>query len=395
MTTTTATNLSQDPKPTRAQTVTTTQTGQTLTKSDNTESRNINVELANAELAKNQTETTTILPDAEEKNMVIKALNTISEHKKPIVKFANYLQAGANALSFISKFPFLASLKKIGDRIGEAGTKFFFLVNGGINAFQQFQFKNFTGFLGYLVYVMNGLFVPQEKTYMLNGLGVGLTQWVNQANNALKDEGHKGTFTSIGDHITKLFRGTAKIISQSWRNPIQAMKEGKPILGLGGAFMALYGVAHWAITGNVKVGKFFRNLLGGAALDGEQILGHQLKYKRENYAKSGIAYLVGTFFDYIRDFVPSLNEFFRPLSFLFDGFGRYYQGVSEQNNEQSNAHLSKEELSAIEAKHQSTNKPSYMSMLTDLFKNWFSTAKTNANIIANANDQGELISAAA
>ncbi len=350
------------------------------------------------------TQTTSTAPAnteaSDENNLVLKAITTISEHKKPIVKWANYFQAAANALSFVSKFPFLSKIKNFGDKLGEAGTKLFFLVNGGINAFQQFQYKNYTGFLGYLVYVANGLFVPQEKTYMLNGLGVGLTQWVNQANTALKvmDNNHKGTFTGLGDHLTKLFRGTANIIKESWRNPIQAMKEGKPILGLGGAFMALYGVAHWAVTGNIKVGKFFRNLLGGAALDGEQILGHQLKYKRENYAKSGIAYLVGTAFDYIRDYVPSLNEFFRPLSFLFDGFGRYYQGVSEQNNEQSNAHLSKQESEEIEARHKSPSRPSYLSMLGDLFKGWFSTAKPkaeDATIIANAGHQGELASAAA
>jgi hypothetical protein len=334
---------------------------------------------------------------SDENNLVLKAITTISEHKKPIVKWANYFQAAANALSFISKFPFLSKIKNFGDKLGEAGTKLFFLVNGGINAFQQFQYKNYTGFLGYLVYVANGLFVPQDNIMMMNGLGVGLTQWVNMANNALKDEGHKGQFSGIGDHLRKLFRGTAKIIKDSWRNPVKAATEGKPILGLTGAFMALYGVLHWALTGSVKVGKLFRSVMGGAALDGEQILGHQLKYKRENYAKSGITYIVGTALDYVREYIPSLNKYLLPLSFLFDGFGRYYQGVSEQNNEQSNAHLSKQEIDAIDAKHQSPAKPSYMSMLTDLFKGWFNIAKAkveDATIVANAGHKGEPTSAA-
>ena len=350
------------------------------------------------------TQTTNTAPanavTSDENNLVIKAFTTISEHKKPIVKWANYFQAAANALSFISKFPFLSKIKNFGDKLGEAGTKLFFLVNGGINAFQQFQFKNFTGFLGYLVYVANGLFVPQENMMMMNGLGVGLTQWVNMANTALResDENHKGQFAGFGDHFAKLFKGTAKIIKDSWRNPVKAAAEGKPILGLTGAFMALYGVLHWALTGNVKVGKLFRSVMGGAALDGEQILGHQLKYKRDNYAKSGVTYIIGTALDYIREFIPSLNKYLMPLSFLFDGFGRYYQGVSEQNNEQSKAHLTKQEIDDIEAKHQSPAKPSYISMLTNLFKNWFSSTKTkieNANIVANAPNQGDFASAAA
>ncbi len=273
----------------------------------------------------------------------INFIDFLEQHKSSILSIANYGQATANAVSFLSQIPALKPLANLGQKTGELGTKIFFLINGAINAAQQFRYKNLTSAIGYLVYVFNGLFVPQKHTYMMNGLGVALTQWSNQVNNIMKVS---RSFPSIGAHFSNFIQGSCKIIEQSWRNPIRAIIEGKPILGLSGAFLSLLGFGYWLITGDDKIGALIRDT-GGGVVDAEQLLPHQWHFKRFNYIKSGFAYLAGTLFDLGSKFIPNYSQYLRPLSFLWDGFGRYFQGLSEQNNEMGLGHLSPSEAKSL------------------------------------------------
>ncbi len=287
-------------------------------------------------------------PSPEKQNNVAE---WIKNNKKQYASYANYFQAFANAFSFISKFPFLKSLKSFGEKLGSFGTKAFLLVNGGLNAAQLLIYKNYTGALGYLINVYNSIFTPQDKTYICNGPAVGFTQWANQVNNVTK----RAQYTSALDHFKNLFKGTLQIFKDSWRNPVKAALEGKPILGIVSAFTSLLGFGYWAATGDIKTGALIRDG-GGIGLDAEQVLPHQKFFKRKNYMISGWTYLVGTIFDLLKEWVPPIREYCTPLSFLFDGIGRFYQGLSEHAKEQSNEHLKPEEKARLEAEFNKIHK---------------------------------------
>ncbi len=284
-------------------------------------------------------------PELEQKGFA----ESIDSVNKGLFYWANIGQVFGNIASFVTKFPFFSKFKDIGDKLGQWTSKLFFLVNGATNALKQIAFRNYTSFLGYLVYVINGLFVPQNKAYMVNGFGVGLTQLANQVNNI----NGKSSFKDVQDHFSNLFSGLAKLFREC-KNPIKALKDGKPVLGVAGGIAALIGSTMWAMTGDEKAAAVVRDT-GGATLDLEQISKHQWKYKRFNYIKSGAYYIVGTVFDLLSKFVKPLEPFFRPLCFLFDGLGRYYQAVSERKKELSNEHLSASQLAEIEARHSSKN----------------------------------------
>ncbi len=314
-------------------------------------------------------------------------VNSIDEANKKICSVTNTLQVIGNSISFITKFPILNKFKDIGDKLGQWTTKLFLLGNGITNALKQLTFRNYTSLLGYLVYVFNGLFIPQNKAYMVNGFGVGLTQLANQVNNI----NGRSTFNSPIDHFTHLFTGLGKLIKE-FRNPLKAFKEGKPVVGAAGGLAALAGSTLWAITGDEKSAAVVRDG-GGLALDLEQVSKHQIKYKRKNYVTSGAFYIVGTVFDLLSKFAKPLEPYCRPLCFLFDGVARYFQGVSERKKEMSNEHLTKAEVDEIEANTKAKN-PSYLALVKDMFSKAKSKIE-NASILDNAPDQGDFASAAA
>lgn len=314
-------------------------------------------------------------------------IKKVDAANKIIGSATNIAQVIGNSISFITKFPFLSRFKDIGDKLGQWTTKLFLLGNGLTNAVKQYTFNNYTSLVGYLVYVYNGLFVPQHKAYMVNGFGVGLTQLGNQVN----DINGRSTFTSASDHFKHLRTGLWKLI-KAFANPIKAYNEGKPIIGAAGGFAALAGSSYWAATGDEKTAALVRDG-GGLGLDVAQVSKPQFKYKRIKYILSGAFYIVGTFFDLISKFAKPLEPYCRPLCFLFDGLGRYYQGASERCKEMSNEHLSKAEIAEIEANYK-TNEPSYMTLVKELFSKTKSKIE-NANIVDNAPYQGDFASAAA
>ncbi len=393
MSPTTATNaISEPPKPPQAGGQTGTANSGPITnqtKTENSTARVENIKLAQSETAaptSSETQTTNTAGASIQAPTEEQFSDSIDNFNKKVFFGANIAQVIGNSISFITKFPILSKFKNIGDRLGEITSKAFFLANGVTNAIKQTVRHNYTSALGYMVYIINGLFVPQNKAYMVNGFGVGLTQIANQVNNV----NNKSTFTSAVDHFSSLFSGIGKLMKE-YKNPLKALKEGKPIIGLAGGLAALTGSSLWAATGDEKSAAIVRDG-GGGALDVEQISKHQFKYKRWSYIKSGGYYIIGTVFDLLSKFVKPLEPFFRPLCFLFDGLGRYHQGVSEHKHEMSNGHLSKEELNEIEQKG---DKVSYFTLAGGFLKNFFSNGKKAASIIANARHSGELASAAA
>lgn len=261
-----------------------------------------------------------------------------------LYELSNYGQLAGNMFSFISKvISPLEKFKGFADKVGELSTKAFLFVHGVLNTGTQLMKKNYSSALGYMVYIVNSIFLPQNKTYLMNGFAVGLTQLNNQANNLDKDRKINGFMDHL-DHIKNALKKTYQNWTQDpWRN---LKKEDNAMVGMVGAMGSLGGAILGAATGSQQAGALVRDP-SGLSLDLEQVLPYQWAKKRFCYIGSGIAYIAGTVFDFLSKFSSDHEEILRPLCFSFDGIGRYLQSLAERRGELNDKHLEKEKANDI------------------------------------------------
>lgn len=243
---------------------------------------------------------------------------------------ANYISIIGNTLSAISNMvPMDKWIQDTFKRLGEIGTNIFLHVNGIVNALEQFRQKNVMSGVGYLIDNVIAVLVPQDKQFLAHGFAT--TGYIG--GNSFNSLTGRNTFKDVKEHGQQVSSGLGRAFKMLMKKPIEGLMSSETgLLAFASAIFMGAGSSLWALTGNENLSASIRNF-GGLLNDIEQIKPAHWLNKKYNYFFSGILVTLGTLADWCAKWFPKKKGVFVPLTFLFDGVGRYFLRLAQNSGE--------------------------------------------------------------
>lgn len=272
-----------------------------------------------------------------------------SEFMQNLPAFANYLSIAGNA---ISSFTHAAAsvttvnedLKKVATKFGELGTQASLLLNGLTCSLEFLSWNNIVSAIGYFIDVPISLFSKQSSMFPRHGWATGIYCAMNAF---LTSNKRDKKFTNFKENLDFAKQGVKKSLSHFKSNLFDNLINSKTgLLSVVGSMLMFSGASIWQLTPFQLMGSTIRDI-GGLCQDLEQIKPEFFKTQKK-YWWSGVGVTLGTLFDYagrICDkWFPQYKMIFYPLSFLFDGVGRYLLQL-HQKEDQNKSKAEKEKNS--------------------------------------------------
>lgn len=245
----------------------------------------------------------------------------------------NWFNIAGNTFSFAAwAFGFGEASKKFARGVGSFTTKAFLVATSVINIVERMYTKNYFSALGYFNDILIAGTVDQDNTYLARGTASGT---YNMAN-ALNIANDRKSFDSFEDHIKHLVEGYGKFFKNLFSSDVvkNFMDSKKAMWATLGGLFANFGALSWMFTGKVQLPTFIRDL-AGVVMDIEQLNYGHYKEGRKDFFKSGLALVVGTFADWLSKLMPKYKDAFVPLTFIFDGIGRHWLRLHQNQHEMS------------------------------------------------------------
>jgi hypothetical protein len=247
----------------------------------------------------------------------------------------NWGNIGGNVFSFASwLLGFEDASKKFAKGVGSFATKAFLVTTSVITIIERLYTKNYLSALGYFNDILIAGTVNQDNTYLARGTASGT---YNTAN-ALNIANDRKSFDSFEDHLKHLVEGYGKFFKNLFSADVLTnfMDSKKAMWATMGGFFANFGALSWMFTGKEQVPTLIRDV-AGIAMDIEQLNFGHYKEGRKDLFKSGMALFVGTVADWLSKLMPAYKEAFVPLTFIFDGIGRHWLRLHQNQHEMADA----------------------------------------------------------
>ncbi|MDA1020000.1 MAG: hypothetical protein O2962_00445 [Cyanobacteria bacterium] len=259
----------------------------------------------------------------------------------------NLTNIAGNIFSFSSwAFGFNDASKKFAKTVGSLATKSFLVATSVINVVERLHTKNYFSALGYFNDIVIAGTVDQDNTYLARGIASGTYNMANSLNIANDRTG----FDSFEDHLQHLVKGFGKFFKNLFSADVAKnfIKSENGMWATIGGLFANVGALSWMFTGKVQIPTFIRDL-AGIVMDIEQLNFGHYKAGRKDLFKSGLALVVGTVADWLSKLMPQYKDAFVPLTFIFDGIGKHWLRLHQNEHEMGDKRDDEKQLEKLPA----------------------------------------------
>lgn len=244
----------------------------------------------------------------------------------------NWLNISGNIFSLTAHlFGFSDGVRKFAKNLGAICTKAFMVSTSVINIVERCYAKNFLSALGYFNDILIAGTVDQDNTYLARGTASGT---YNMAN-ALADSVGKKRFDSIEDHILSTVKSFKKFLNNFFSPNIigNFLNERNGMWAIFGGIFSNVGALSWMLSNKIKIPTIIRDV-AGVMMDIDQLNLRNLRIPfKKNYVISGYNLAVGTILDLCGRIFPKRKDILVPLTFIFDGIGRHFLRLYQNDKE--------------------------------------------------------------